>query len=366
MGNVNFLATFDGDPEHPQPWQPDDWDVTIHSRDKENFYELTQMQAGHGPNCEPPPATHLVSAYEDAVYICRSHVMTAIDDDGYGVIYLTPDHMVDFSSGEAVIRFDLSTARTSTRDWVDLWISPYEDHLQLPLTSWLPDLSGEPRRAVQIEMGAFNGNTIFTANVIRNFESTAVDGNWWVGYEEFLTPSAMQRETFELRLSHSHIKFGMPDYDFWWVDADIPGLDWTQGVVQFGHHSYNPTKDCNNPCGPNTWHWDNLAISQAVPFTIIHTDRRFVEPGSARVNLSAPAPANAYLRFAAIGKNIEVSFDGGVTWQKAQIRPQLKYEEDKFWSYLTPIFAGATTVHFRGEPWWGGTWMAKDITVWSK
>jgi hypothetical protein len=290
------------------------------------------------------------------VYICRDHVMTAINAEGYGVIYLTPAHMVDFSSGEAVIRFDLSTERTSERDWIDLWISPYEEHLQLPLTSWLPDLSGEPRNAVQIEMGSFNGNTNFKANVVRNFTTTVVDGTWWLGYEEYFTPSARQRETFELRISRNHIKFGMPKYNLWWIDEAITPLNWTQGVVQFGHHSYNPTKDCTDgPCGPNTWHWDNIAISHTVPFTIIHADRRYVERGAARINLSAPAPANAQLRFAAIG-----------TWEKAKVRFQLKYEADKFWSYMTPIPAGTTSVMFRGEPWWGGEWMARDLTVWAK
>lgn len=36
----------------------------------------------------------------------------------------------------------------------------------------------------------------------------------------------------------------MPAYNFWWIDATIPNLGWDMGVVQFGHHSYNPTKDC--------------------------------------------------------------------------------------------------------------------------
>ena len=39
--------------------------------------------------------------------------MTSINASGYGVIYLTPDQMVDFSAGEAVVRFDMSTFRTS-------------------------------------------------------------------------------------------------------------------------------------------------------------------------------------------------------------------------------------------------------------
>ena len=60
--------------------------------------------------------------------------------------------MVDFSGGEAVVRFDLSTLRTSPRDWVDIWLTPYEDHLQLPLDNWLPDLTGEPSRSVHLRM----------------------------------------------------------------------------------------------------------------------------------------------------------------------------------------------------------------------
>src|SRR4051794_22251403 len=36
-------------------------------------------------------------------------------------------------------------------------------------------------------------------------------------------------------------------------------------VVQFGHHSYNPT---NEGAGvPATWHWDNLQPSPSTPFS---------------------------------------------------------------------------------------------------
>lgn len=123
------------------------------------------MHAMHGEHCEPPLATHVVTEYEEAVFQCRNHVMTAINDAGYGVVYLTPNQLVDFSQGEAVVRFDVSTARTSARDWIDLWITPYEENLQLPLADWLPDLSGEPRRAVNVEMNVFNGQTTFRSDL---------------------------------------------------------------------------------------------------------------------------------------------------------------------------------------------------------
>src|SRR4030095_3362705 len=127
-----------------------------------------------GSNCGAPPANHTISSYDDAVFICKDHIMTAITADGYGVIYLTPHQLVDFSNEEAVISWDMSTARSSGRDWVDLWITPYQDNLQLPLEDWLPDLNGEPRNAIHVRMDLVNGNTMFRTDIIRNFETIEI------------------------------------------------------------------------------------------------------------------------------------------------------------------------------------------------
>ena len=363
-----FLETFDGDPAAPTQFQSPNWDVTVHTRDFR--YVLDAMDAAHGPNCDPPPATHRISTYEEAVFICKNHVMTSIYAPGYGLIYLTPDHLVDFSGGEAVIRFDMSTLRTTGRDWVDVWVTPYEDHLQLPLDSSLPDLSGEPRNGFRIEMsGVAPPPTQFLAFVTDDFNVTKLPRNYG-GYEQLFVPDAKRRDTFELRISKNWIKFGMPDYNWWWINTAV-NLDWDQGVVQFGHHSYNPDKDCspNVICGPNSWHWDNISISPAIPFTMLHADRRYVDEankGSA-INFTGPAPNNANLRFSAVGRDIEVSFDGGNSWQDAQVQDQIINDGSKFWSYWTPIPAGITAVHFRGtntiydEP-----WMVRDITIWSR
>ena len=91
------------------------------------------MAAQHGGDCSAPPNAHAVNQYDDAVYLCNNHLMTAINASGYGLIYLTPSQMVDLSGGEAAITFNLSTLRTSVRDWVDIWLTPYDEHLQLPL-----------------------------------------------------------------------------------------------------------------------------------------------------------------------------------------------------------------------------------------
>ena len=359
-----FLETFDGDPSSPRRWNPDNWDVTVHSRNY--WFELPAMEAAHGPNCEAPPMTHTVTAYEDTVYNCKNHIMTAINDDSYGVIYLTPNQLVDFSNGEAVVRFDVSTLRTSKRDWIDLWITPYDDNLQLPLPEWMPDLNGEPRYGIQVEMSDFDGGTPFKIRLMDDFHVEELEGNWWTGYEEFFVPDAKRRDTFELRISKNHVKFGMPDYDFWWVDTEIPELDWGQGVVQLGHHSYNPTKDCSN-CAPNSWHWDNVFIEPAVPFNMIKADRRYTNifDGST-VNFAAPAPKDAHLRFAGVGQNFEVSFDGGASWQPAQVQDQRRHNEH-FWSFWTPIPEGTQQVQFRADKtmYFNEDWMVRDLAIWS-
>lgn len=121
-----FIETFDGQPTSPSPWPEvsafDNWDVTVHRRSTALVVE--GINAHHGPNCSSPDNTHYNTTYESSVFQCNDHVMTAINDEGYGAVYLTPNHIVDFSNGEAVIRFDMSTLKTSTRDWISLWIAP--------------------------------------------------------------------------------------------------------------------------------------------------------------------------------------------------------------------------------------------------
>ena len=112
---------------------------------------------------------------------------------------------------------------------------------------------------------------------------------------------------------------------FTWADTAIADLGWSRGVVQLGHHSYTPDQGCWMPDQPERrnrlcaehWHWDNVSISPAVPFTLLRADRRTADAANGKLSFPAPAPANANLRFAGIGSNLSVSFDGGKTWQAA-------------------------------------------------
>jgi hypothetical protein len=361
-----FTFNWAGSPSSPQPWSPTDWDVIVHSRDTGTWSQIDPMNADHGPDCSAPPATHVVTTYEDAVFICRNHMMTAINGGGYGVIYFAPNQLVDFSSGTASVRYRVSTLRASPRDWHDIWITPFDDNLVLPLYRF-PDLQGPPRNAVHIQLVS---DDTFNGNVFRNFANTDLPKISGTSYDTVLGPSPTQRTQFELDISRTHIRFGMPEYKLWWIDTDVPDLGFSQGVVQLGHHSYNPTKAPNGR--PGTWHWSEFSISSAVPFTMLRGDLQSINSNTRdEVCFPAPAPSGSNLRFAGVG-TILVSFDGGRSFVAAQPAAQIgphgegAPQAELFASYWTPIPAGTNSVLFRGIDWWGGPWWVRDPAIWSQ
>jgi hypothetical protein len=362
-----FGFSFVGNPTSPQPWNPTNWDVVVNSRDPKTFTQLEGMQAQHGSDCGPFPATHFNSSYEGAVYLCHDHVMTAINAHGYGEIVLTPDHMVDFSSGSATISFKLSTLRTSFRDWVDFWITPFNDNLTLPLDEKV-DLQGPPVHAIHVRMNQTTG-TIFRAELIDNFKITTLPNNASKTLEKLLgSTSAVKRTTFALTISSTHLKFGAPDLGYNWIDTAIPPLSWTRGIVQLAHHSYNPLKGCvvsaTMACTPNTWHWSDFYISSAIPFTLLRGDQQSIHGGTALVKFKSPAPQSAFLRFAAIG-SIDISLDAGKTWQPAKLQNESRSFVEHFSNYWMPVPAGTTSVTIRGKNWRGGPWWVRDVAIWS-
>jgi iron(III) transport system substrate-binding protein len=335
----------------PRNWRPTDFDVAIHSRDRGTWYAPDPFRAMHGTMCQPyqdPEPTnrvrrddagsHPVETYDELNYRCRNHMMTAQQARGYGVIYVTPNALVDFTGGEATIKFALATLRTSGRDWVDLWITPWEDNLKLPLDGDLPDLQGPPRHAIHVRMTAELTRSAFEAYHVSDFRERKLPVATAAGYERILTPVSTRRDTFELKISRTRLSFGMrklaspdgPAGAITWVDTPIPPLAFTRGVVQFGHHSFNPAQAANPALPPETggtWHWDDFQISPAVPFTIVPSDpaaARHADAASPAITLGAPAPANAFLRFAAFGEALEVSTDGKA-WGKAR-RQAEKYD----------------------------------------
>jgi hypothetical protein len=400
----SFLETFDGVPSAPEPFtqlNQNNWDVSVHSNGE--FLALSNTPAHHGAGCEPPVdanlnlVTHTNTTFEGAVFKCNGHVMTALNAGGYALAYLTPNHMIDFSTGETVLRFDMATLRTSPRDWVDIWITPYEDNLALPLEDWLPIQNGYPKRAIHLRMDNAFGGSNFRGIVVNNFGATEYGAGPWDGYENKMTPSPKHRTTFEVRISKTHLRMGIPGgqldvtgkpinggQEIVFFDANIPDLGWDKGIVQFGHHSYNPTKDCtpdpSKPvgytCTADTWHWDQISISNAIPFNMIKANIRYVytdwqTPANNPVTFNQPAPANAYLRFSALGL-VDYSLDGGNSWTRAprQMNSRIfqgAHRPEHSSAYFIPVAQGTQQVSFRfsQDSWYGGPFIAQDFAIWS-
>jgi hypothetical protein len=362
--------TFDGAPSAPQPFSDIHWDVQYHQRDNYAWQSPIPVNAHHGPNCEAPDTTHQASSFESLVFKCNNHVMTAIDGGEYGMIYLTPDHILNWGSGTATVEWDMSTFRSSNRDWIDLWITPYGENLALPLDNDIPDAQGTPRNAIHIRMdGSGNDGPLdggFKIFVYQNGSqvSSGSTNSTWNPYNDFLTTDKARRDTFRLEISRSRIELSMPGYGETLQLATGLNIPFNSGIVQFGHHSYNPRKDGGVP---NTWHWDNIRLSPSTPFSMIPGDRLTVDGSSPQtVRFQRPAPSNSYLRFAAQGR-VEYSVNGGSNWQTASKQWASQPQAYTFGSYFVPIPAGTQEVTFRlsADGSLSPPYQAKGFAIWS-
>ena len=363
--------TFDGAPASPQAWTSPDWDIQYHTRNSQYWAAPEGMAQQHGGDCSAPPMTHPASTWPGSVFQCANHVMTAINASDYGLLYLTPNRLADWSSGPAVIQFDMSTEARSQRDWPDLWVTPFAENLAHPLDQWLPDLQGKPRNYLHVDMGN-NEHAPMPRLGQNGVESKLGEETWTIAsIRAGIAPGtneAATRQTFRLTLSSTSAKFERlasataPAHVFW--DKTFAPLNFTSGVVQFGHHSYTPWKDGNG--GPQTWHLDNFSINPSVPFTMIKADTRYVTNSSQTVTFASPAPANSFLRFSALG-NVSVSLDGG-PWQVAQRQVEQVNKAEHASSYFHPVPAGTQSVRFGFGPrdWWSGpNYIAKDFSIWA-
>lgn len=360
-----IAATFDGAPAAPLNFNqiPDsaNFDVQVHERG--SLTSLPLINAQHGPDCSAPPATHPNTSFEGSVYQCANHIMTAMNGPEYGLIVLTPNQMLDFSAG-GTVSFDVSTERMSVRDWWDITVSPFADAQALPLLSDLSqgvDLQNPNRNSVVIATD--NGEAAPNLKVVQNGVKTSYGPPGYAGQpinSGILagTNQAATRQPFRLTLTTTHVRFerlatatGAAKV---FIDKDIPALNFTQGVVQIGHHSYTPTKDGAGV--PATWHWDNISVSPVIPFSIQRGNERMTQGGTVTF---PSAPSGAYLRFSALCKPVV----NGVVGTKMTDSGHPEHAA----SYMIPIPAGSTSVSLSliADGWYSGPCHAKDFHVWS-
>lgn len=369
-----WIESFDGAPAQPTPWMSEEWDIQYHTRASSYWERPESMEQQHGGSCDAPPMTHPASSWPGTVYQCRDHIMTAINATDYGLIYLTPNRLADWSSGPVEIQWEMSTENRSGRDWPDLIVSPWEENQATPLISTLSDgvdLQGPPRRAIHVGMD--NGQGAPLLGVTRNGsnqvygsgETTpALNSGVAVGTNEAAT-----RQSFRLTLTNISARFERLQSPtasavvYW--EHSFDDIGYTQGVVQLGHHSYTPWKDGNG--GPQTWHWDNVTINPSVPFTMIKADTRYVRNENQIVTFASPAPVGSYLRFNST-HTPQVSIDGGA-FVNANRQWEAQNRAEGSSSYWHPIPEGAQSIRVRhtAREWYDLGWppIAKDFSVWS-
>jgi hypothetical protein len=368
-------------PSTPQEWRPSNWDVQIHTRGMQLDSGNEAHNADHGADCSAPPATHFVNTWQQAVYICHNHVMTAIADEGYGEVVLTPDHMADWSAGPVTIGFSVSTQRTSARDWITVDVSPFGEQLALPFDFGGTDLQGMPAHYIELNANMSQWNTVQTNwQMVREQAGNSfgdIQASEWPYFEDAtsIPMSATVRTPFELIISSAGYTFRVaPSSPIAGGKVLLQGkwskpLTFTQGVVQFAHHSYNPFKcDVTSVrCYPDTWHWSNFSISSAVPYPLLRPiDHQVVTQPGGVVTFAQGAPAGSFLKFQAIG-SVQVSYDGGKTYSAAKKPPMdaaLAKSDNSIWTnYLTPVPQGATSVLVRVTGGWFGNGVARDFSI---
>lgn len=360
--------SFDGSPASPLPFDEAGWDVQLTSRDTDTWRAPQPMDAHHGADCGGFPATHRVTAWEELAYRCRDHIMTALRADGYGAIVLTPDRLLAVDGGEeSVVRFALSTLSRSKRDWVGVWLTPWDDQLAVPASEWAPDLNGVPANGLFVEL---TGNGALCASVIREFEITRLPCDAWQPLSDVIPPSATVRTAFEIRVSPTRVRVGVPDLDLWFVDAPLDRpLPFREALVQFAHYSYTPLK-CDGCSAPNSWHWDDVRISPSRPFTVLRGSPRLFVHESGTVTLRAPAPVGARLRFVSRGRAVDFSTDGGTTWRAAE-QQRVSRTNDPVVQYWAPVPAGTREIMLRPGAkltWWphDDQWVISDPAVFAR
>jgi hypothetical protein len=356
---TSFLETFDGTPTNPEPWNNLDWNVFQTARDNYAWANPEATEGHHAySNCGDVASggSHLITTWPETVFKCNGHIMTSINGNpGYSAIYLSPPAMTDFSAGSSTIQFDVSTFAASTRDWLDVLITPLSDFMQYPFRSDLDvDGSGLPNRAIHIEQ-EFNTDE-WKIEIVRNGGTPQILGVLNIPFDQIGGRSKVTRTPVRIVVSSTSITLSYPTAPGASLTVNFADLGWNQGVIQLGHHSYDPSKD--GAGSPNTWHWDNVSVNPAKLFyqrqaTPERTGAPIYDSNVRTVSFGNPAPANSSLMFAG-SCGVQVRDSPTAAWRNTTIIGPNTHPEH-VQSYKVTVPQGSTSVEFRfvDNQWFG-------------
>lgn len=409
-----FLESFDGSPATPQDYSnPHNFDIMVFGVDPSE-----PNLAQHGPDCAAPgfpydaTNTHHISTAGQAVFLCKDHLMTAPGLAGYGAVYMTPPAVADFSGGSARISWDMSTLRTSSRDWVYVTLTPFLERHEMP---FLNNDQHIPPHNIVLRLGGVDTFEVFQGRTDGSYRLNGQGSDYGTSWDDVFAaqkPPMMQdgarRDTFSITLTRTTVSLCLENRPYkgqenfcWARNVQLrepldPAVWHDQANVQWTHVVYNAEKSCetdaiatgqydantvndstgkvHNPygdlhCPPNTWHWDNMSINPSMPYSVIVSNppgAGTTSPAPFAVSFSKPAPEGSYLNFVSWGDTpqLRVSFDQGRTWvlphfQQATALDHPEVGENIF----MPIPTGQTSAMVRGANGYWGSYQSYNFGI---
>jgi hypothetical protein len=333
------------------------------------------MEAQHSSTCTPPtnPPTlagdHLITTWQETVFACAHHLMTALQDSGFGAVTMQPPVEADWTSGPVTITLNVSLFRTSSRDWFRIVLTPFAEQLQEPAFSFDVGGNGEPQSGLSIDMKGNAPDVAFCSTIISNYRESGGQCNWWV-YEQPAAQVPGKPATLTITLSSTHLTVADPVTGVTFISENL-SLPFSRAAIQLVSYAYDQGKTCGSittlTCAADTWHWHGISVSQADPITLLPAREPMQDNTQNVMDFPQPAPAGSVLSFYAYGLNVATSLDGGLTWQLAPRQQAGNPRTDGSGSlYWAPVPAGTQRVLVRGSGWYGGAFFARDGTLLSE
>jgi len=276
-----FEETFDGNPATPsQSLLPRTFDYTATHRTHPATINGPSGQgygpfpAEHGPNCEPPPATHMVMTDhvsnganpDQSFFICKDHMMSSMGQvEGYSVSAFWPKQEFDFAGG-GVLEFDVNLDHRG-RQWWEVMIVPKEQTQLGAARDWLPISETYPKDRIVLIFEDNNNQKLQVGKGAPSPQGMIVDTGFWANWttlfpnDPALTDHRIRRKMrIELEPARITWKIQKEDGTFHSWAVDVPGgLPMTRGLVFFKTHAYTPDKADN--FDRFTFHWDNIRFT---------------------------------------------------------------------------------------------------------
>ena len=187
---------------------------------------------------------HPVLRYEDMIYVCADHLMTAAYASGASKLTLTPNQLLDTSSGTGTIEFAVSTYRTAGRDYWQLDLTPLATHLQLPEGDVVADANGKAVNGFNINTALDEGpNGIADIlGKINVFRTLLIKDGEFLQDGNYMQPNDAGAEYKRAQIANPGNAERLEVYA-----AAPPGEDWVITHSSYNEVMYNYLDGDNNP-----------------------------------------------------------------------------------------------------------------------